>query len=944
MKKNFGLFVFPLMAAMSLVGCKKEPTPETPKITINGATEWGVHGTTTYTSSVEGVTWTSSNTSVATISESGQLLGLSAGTTTLTAAKEGYESATIAVSIIENPYSFTEEQLGFYAGIFKGASGSLDVQGSAAGYQDGESVKTIYPTKIVDEQHSYKINGGVEEQTINETYKVLYFESKFNDTDYRLRFTESEFKHMLLEKKIGENFVKIDEYHPTGFAPFTGSYNGFDGSLSEYNTVYIFSDNEYDAGEGHIGYTIKGYHESTGQLSEIEFMNELGYQTLRGENGATSYVLGFETFDLSDREYFEGVNVLSATSSNLLYAGSETVSWYADPTPFFTEIVNEDGEKLSNSYSEAETGYDFSIDGEDYSCGVTRDSEGLKFVCNDDEKETYEVRIGSEFSYKVGETTKKFGLSCTLLEPAWYEESLFENADNSSTFEYWWDIDWDTYDDVLVLKYNGNDLQGSDLSTSVVGDGFVSLKFSFEEKEVTITKITEALLTVSVDGRSEKFVSASTINELFSDSFTNGIMELSVDTSAHKITLNESEIDVNFFYSESWNRVVAHFLSYTLVQVDKDIGFYMMFADDDSASYTLLTESKYTSLFAQYTNDGVNIYEFDAEGLSVNGQSVSWMLTAFTTATDIIPAIMFQVESYVYALIPGFNKTMGLYSVLSGGRLELDSTLVDKNIGDSFIGKYLCETQYGVETIEFNSSYEFYADIYNEQSHELVPTKFDYSFGYYNGVASINVDAGTGYASFRKLDYALNIGNLTYITPALFYGQGIYKSSDNNTVIGIWENRITYCTKGGTFGAPVTFVEESISSIEESTEGVYTISTSANRTYVLTLNADNQVVSLTLGENELTKVGDELLASIKAGAEVTVSGTTDVLKFTTSLNTASNKMELGVTKNGAFFDSGAQGLRVYIDDDGNVCHYSYTPFAKYKIYVNGEHQLVAEVL
>lgn len=950
MKKKFCLFVLPLVA-VSLAGCKKKPTtpeePEepTPQISISGASEWGVNGITTYTSSVEGVTWTSSDPSVATISESGQLVGISAGTVTLTAAKEGYESATFTVTVIANPYSFTSEELGWYYGTFKGASGTLDVQSTVASFEEDGVIKTIFPTKIVEEEFSYRDTSGMIAKNVKETYKAVYFEGKFNSTPYRLKFTASEFKLIELDKFDGEKFVKYAEYHPTEFSSFSGAYNGY-GDIDDYNVVYIYSNEEVDAGEGHIGYKVNGYSKAYAQFSSTSFVSELGYQTVKGENDTFSYELAFQIFDASDGEYFEGVLGKNPETTGLKFYGDTSDAFYADPTPFLTNIYNEDGEALSNSWEYDWDTFEpvFHIGTDTYSLGISRDEHGLKYIFSGENLNTYEVRIGEEWSYKVGETTKKFGLACTLLTGT-YLETIYENADNSSTFEYWYDTDWDTWEDILVANFDNTAILEDDISLYVAGDGFVGLKFTSNEKEVIINKLTSALIDVSVDGASEKYVSRSYIASIFNKTLTNGRYDLTIDTANHEYIIGGVGTPISFAYSEDFNQVVASTGSTLILLVDKDQGFYVSFNTVTNQIAPLLEKNSYESLYGQYTSDGVNVYELSATGLTVNGNATEWSLVALQTSSSITVAFAFTSGASSYILVPSFEKSAGLYLVKDSG-FQFVSTLVDKEIADKLVGKYLCETEYGVETIEFTSDYKLYADVYSDETSSLVPTQFNYYISYASGVISLNLQVGEGYATFRKLDYALSIGNLAYLNPALYYGQGIYKSSDNQTVVSVWENRITYCTKTSSATNPVSPTSEKILSIVESSENVFTITVQSGRVYTLTLNESHQFVSFEVDGEEFSKVGEELFEHIISGdsVSVTISEAQHTLKFTGGYSSSYNEFRCTVSFDNAPSDMGQFGLRAFIDDDGNVCFFFNGALTPIKIYADGNGDLVAEYI
>ena len=64
----------------------------------------------TLVASVEGVTWESSDETVATVSENGEVKSLKVGSVTITAKKDGYNDATCEISIVPNAFRITDSE------------------------------------------------------------------------------------------------------------------------------------------------------------------------------------------------------------------------------------------------------------------------------------------------------------------------------------------------------------------------------------------------------------------------------------------------------------------------------------------------------------------------------------------------------------------------------------------------------------------------------------------------------------------------------------------------------------------------------------------------------------------------------------------------------------------------------------------------------------------
>lgn len=119
MKMKKGLGIFAVLLALTVVACNSEPSNgdgnEQPasseaaestsqkqqkiNITADGSKTIGVGDTVQLTADVDGVTWSSSNEDVATVSDNGLVTGVAFGSATIKASKEGYKDGSASITV-----------------------------------------------------------------------------------------------------------------------------------------------------------------------------------------------------------------------------------------------------------------------------------------------------------------------------------------------------------------------------------------------------------------------------------------------------------------------------------------------------------------------------------------------------------------------------------------------------------------------------------------------------------------------------------------------------------------------------------------------------------------------------------------------------------------------------------------------------------------------------
>ena len=949
MKNKLCLIAIPLLIS-SLSGCKSAPS-----IKITGSNEWGVHGVTTYKASVDEVTWSSSDPSVATISKGGKLTGVKAGSTTIKAEKKGYKSATLNVSIIENPYAPTAADLGVYLGEFNGLQSNLDVQTTVVGVYSGNEVKPYYPTEVKEETFNYtsyvynEETGEYDPVTLQETYKVLYFGSKFNDGNYRLKFSQEEFKCLQFEKKNGNSYQILDVYYPK-FDKYAGTYNLW-GEYDDDNIVYSFSSEFVNFQDVIGGYPVDAYHKSNSSYGETSWLNVTGFYTQRDAAGHTTYVESFMTADLSDGEYFEGVLGIKDNDPNLYSVDSTSTEpyFYHDPTLFFTETVDEEGNVLANSWAEASEGYDYEFKGEAVTVTASRDEHGLLYSFSTSDQKSYQVRTAKgEFTFAEGENKSYYSPTFTVLEPEWYEEQIYEDGKGENTFEYWidydFDEDWDLID-VPVTRFNGQDVV---VTTKATQFGPAALAFEVGDTEAYFVYLGNKIATLIYNGVSYLF-DRSFLRSTYNVTLFDGNQLYQLSATDHKLVMGEIERALEFTINEEYGQVVARVG--TIDFVAGEDGIYL--ALTSNSYFVLLEENTFDSLEGDYTSNGSNLIKVDDKKITFLGSDVEFSLIM---DANLNVYATFTKDNQKYALALFFNGSLGLYSV-SGETMTPVALFVNKTMAESVMGQYYHYSEaYGMECFAFTSSYELWVDTSDGQG-GVTPVQYSWQMSIKDGVTTLGMiytyEGTTAVVPWTYIGYGfasnlLGAGLYVYLDMALYAAQGVYHSSDKNTVIVIMDNRIYVSTKSETLtGFNVTTNEVTISSIENPESGKYVISGTygpTSYTFEITVDGEYHVTSFKYGNDVYESAGEAgsaLFAALYNG---------DTFSEGTGEDDISVRFGRSIAPNGTihqqFQEIGAQGfggpqismyydgdqIKVYVDDLSNY----------YDIYINGDNEKVVE--
>ena len=936
MKNKLCLIAIPLLIS-SLSGCKSAPS-----IKITGSNEWGVHGVTTYKASVDEVTWSSSDPSVATISKGGKLTGVKAGSTTIKAEKKGYKSATLNVSIIENPYAPTAADLGVYLGEFNGLQSNLDVQTTVVGVYSGNEVKPYYPTEVKEETFNYtsyvynEETGEYDPVTLQETYKVLYFGSKFNDGNYRLKFSQEEFKCLQFEKKNGNSYQILDVYYPK-FDKYAGTYNGW-GDYDDENALYSYSSDFVNYQDIVGGYKVDSYCIDDSSYGETNWLNVTGFYTKRDAQGNTSYSEGFMTLDLTDGEFFEGVLGIKDNSPDLYYIDTDatTPDFFHDPTLFFSKIVDEEGNELDNSWSgDSTAGYTYSFGGTDVTVTASRDENGLKYNFTADSKD-YEVRTAKGgFTFSDGTNLSFYSPTFTLLEPEWYEEQIYEDGKGENNFEYWWDFDYGISDDVLISRFNGEDVT---VAAKASQYGPATLSFTQNEKEYGFVYLGNKIGMLLTDEEPAYFFDRSFLRSTFNVTLFDGRDFYEFNANTHKLTVNEIERSFEFVINDELRKVVARVGS-----IDFANGSDGLFLAITPEGYSILLDDEvFDTLEGDYTSNGENLIKIDENKINFLGSDVVFSFLIDASATVYAT---FTKDNQKYALALFFNGSLGLYSV-SGTSMTPVALFVDKSAAEAIMGQYYHYSEaYGMECFAFTSDYELWVDTSDGQG-GVTPVQYSWQMSIKDGVTTLGMiysyEGATAVIPWTYIGYGfastlLGQGLYIYLDIALHAAQGFYASSDKSTVVVVMDNRIFVCTPGsGPFGFFVDTKEVSITSITSPEAGKYVISGtngSTTYTFTITVDGDYNVISFKNGEDSYDAVGANLFAALKDGLGFNYGSGEDAKVFSLTRKLLNGHISYQVVDNGGD-NYGANQIQVYFDGDQLKAYAA--AFSKFDLYIDGD--------
>ena len=804
------------------------------------------------------------------------------------------------------PPNYKEADYKYLFGTFEGLEGSLEIGAKETRVTFGNEVLSLLPTKIKSE---VLYQGDVEIQSI-------YYGKQRNKEEYRVTLNNRESRQVILQKKTDAGYALVANYVPESKV-FAGSYNGYDEfDLDQTNYVYSVGNelNKYKSGV-YPGYDVGVYY--FGDYMESELLFVPGLLIYDGEA-----LLSGDFFDMGDGEFFD--LSLVPYSSGDLYVYYEDLLYpylYADPSMFvMTDIYDENGASFTNSYSYDGETATITVDDKEATMEKGRNNEGQYFKFNNGTNEFIVTARYDGFTYqsdKDPDATHYYASYTTSLSPAYYTELVFKNGDFSNSFEYYYDIDWDTWEDIFVCKYNDADIT---ITYSADMDGRLKHNFTYQGDNYYFKKININLLTLASGSDVEYLFNYTHYDSVFNNSFFStsiGILSIN-DFEAEFIdpsTLDSSDpIKCKLDYSSEYDAVVLDIAGNKLIPtpIHEDLFIY----ETDITSYFMINENLLFELNGKYTSNGTDLLEYNDYALSLNGEDIPYEFTVVSADSDY--AIALSTKDNLY--LPNYNGIIDAYS--NSGLFV--ATYINEDAFNSLVGVYSLEGQYGVEHVEFDADGKFYMD--TPEGETLVKKQYNYRFSSDdNGVLTLNAiyttPQGNVYVPFVKANYALVIpaANLFYVDDRIFDLRGAWGDGSENTM----------------------FISQTVVTVNNTSYKINNITVEQNRdsyskTVIINASSFSGMVTITAYYQ-----GDEIakMESLIAGGDSVIYSerNMDLLKYegkqfaATSGNvyTASaiyssvnNAISIQVNKNGSFFAS----TMVAVYHEGHLALKASAPF------------------
>lgn len=899
MKKFSKILMFSALALASLAACSKKSAE---KIEISGNKEWGVGGVTTLKASVEGVTWSSSDESVATVSENGQLKGVSAGTVTITASKDNYTSGSLEV-LIKDYETLTAEEYGVFLDAFiSNELGFLTVsEGNlVVSSFDGSEDQIFYVTSISEETVFKKIYDDqgnlIKLEEVTNTYVNYGFEH--NEVAARLSIVddkETSLGSVLLEITDNGEYKEVGTYRPQ-VSEFAGAYNGLSSEdLSPNNYVYFF-DSMYDF--DYEGYTIGSYYD--GSYGFTGFVLQGGfYQTKDG------YKKGAVIYDSSDEAYYEGTLALPKDGViDMIDPNGNYGYFYADASIYFTNIVDEEGTVYKNKYDFDENGkIHYYVNENEVQVSYSNTENGLVVSVKEDGKQDKDLYINaSSLAVIEGEKDYYFSPVSTFdsISDAGYIEygggiSVTDGQlQDKITFGLMMDEDWN---DIETVLYNDESVE-----YKIVASDKVYAKLSFTTsagEKVEVMNLGNIFYNVVKETEEESSEALYFRYDAIINYFGRDFVKFGTTTEEFSFDFEAEEINFEVVYSPE-NGLTLESEKGSLALINPEIGLFALFTSD--TDYSLVVDKQYLEdAEGTFTNNGTNTFSFEDLKLTFNGEEVNYSLELLNTDNGYLFGF-FGANKF---FIPQFNGVYQVYSV-NGGSISGLSYYVSSPIFEQFVGDYSYEGTNGVETITFTEDGKLLLPNQKDVSKQ---DEYKYSFGKNsNDQFMLNVSvSSTSTLAITLLNYAYKIGPLYYVDHNLFLLNGGYGDKTSNTTLFISKTVVIVNEKSEN----IVDVEREENEIRLTTSAHYIVATLDENEKVSTI----KVAPVTDKEN-LTTLGDRLDSVFNNldGLTATYKDGETEYTITSKFSDANGDILLQSYENGKMFAPTNAFVCRYVDD------------------------------
>ncbi|MBO6286550.1 MAG: Ig-like domain-containing protein, partial [Bacilli bacterium] len=762
---------------------------------IEGVTRIGIARSTTVTASETGATWKSSNDTIATVTEDGVVTGVTAGSVTITASKEGFLDASITIDVV--PPLNEEGSLSIFEDFFVSEFGTLAVGLDGATYYDydTDAVIELVPTDLQYVEYSYKVGGLLHKK---ESLPTLFFGPEYNDTQYRLRLGYGNRKNVVFEKADGDSWVTVDELMPS-ISEFAGAYNGLGSDYigDTNNVVYLFS-SVFDRLDG--GFRIGAYYDS--DIVQTSLVNKSYFADVEGQ-----YLKAIDAFDLTDGEFFD-MPVIPA-EDGLVYLPESLnedpgLCWFPDFSPILGTLYDELGNEYAFDY-----GYGTFTDWvtfDEYDAFAINHSEeaGYNFTFTNSENAELELTFtinADYFSVETAEGTHFLGRKNTFFffdDPDVGADRTF--TDGTHTLNLASVFDYETWESEDTFTYDGEVLE--DAKLVAFERGLVGLSFSVEADGMT-----KSYLFISENEYIGSMLDDSDTPTIWFDAphFTQeyegeyftfnkaGEKQTIAISDELKVTVGENTYDGKFAFDTDFNSIVVNYgEENTFLAVDTSIGLYASFSGEAGLVGTYLDTALADKLVGEYVINGETVLTFSEDyRLELKGAAVNYSVAPLSNGDGTYSLALLSADSK-YAFVADIN---GAFTILTNSQegLSVAGRALRKDHWQSAVGTYVLRNAEGKEEkIILGNDGKLQLSTPNANTGELELVEYDYTFSFdEDGNLELNVITAGGVATFTRESYGFVIGNLVYLTEGYYKIQGTYVNVEEGIVVTVELNKVT---------------------------------------------------------------------------------------------------------------------------------------------------------
>ena len=799
---------------------------------------------------------------------------------------------------------------------------------------DGELVVT--KDKVTLGNQVFKVNRTTKEE-ISYVYDKVNYKEKvyvmYLDNDYRVTVTNSLIKRIVLEKKVsnGSSYQEVCNFVPEANY-FAGAYNGIGKyDYSDYNNVLSIA-GELTFGEKFPGYGVSSYNQGTYQ--DLQQLVVPGFYTADEDNP----VVVADFLDLADGQFFEFVLTMSENGDMDQYLEGDIVScFYADASIFLTEVIDDEGNKLNNSYEVVydeetfESSLEVTIDGSK-ATSVTQNfsqEKGVYFTASLENNSEITFSCAKDnFVYRYTNSNDAkdhyYASTSTMYELTYYNEQKVVSGDFSKVFSYDLDMDYDTWEDLPIYKYN-NVVITNDIKIASGKHGRVSYSFTFDNKEIEIEKINSAISYITVDGVKEYGFDYGYVDKAFTHTFYNPAVPLKVEINDFKVAINDGEaVQATITYQESFNRITLLRGNVMIVPISSEDGLFAYYSGNDLVPLTY--KSNIDSLYGEYTCNGTDKIKFtETNEFLINNVKVEYEMDFISNGTDLVIGFITKDNNFI---IPNFAGVLNYYY----DNQTKSASYVSLDIYSSFIGVYahiFDKNESGIvyDYIRFGSDGSLTLDSSDGQGGIIRDVPYNYVFQSEGDIYKLTVlyPMGGGYIGvpFNKTDFALVFGagsdnTLFYVDERIFMLNGVYGDGTSNTLF-ITEN--------------VIYINDQLQTITSVAKenNVTTITTSTHIITAVEENGNYTVSSYKKSEGEANKVTYTVKDSelfFYQGVSFPCAQDNYSYSVKATYSTVTNKISLTVYQNTGYFAN-----KVYpVYDNGKLVLRVSSFFGNYNLY------------